>query len=201
MGQVTREVLSDVLITDIKLNQDNPRVNDTAVADVAKSIEVSGYISPIIVDETNLILAGNTRCKALHKLGWTIVPTVIRVSGLTEEQKKRFILADNKTHEIAEWDWDKLDIFGEAMLRDVGFSEDEVALILGLGDAGQEVVDPFRLEPIIVEGPNAIPLKGRGMFHCDSKKELEEIKAFFATPSEGHLDKEKLLKLIREVQA
>ena len=86
----------------------NPRRNEGAVDAVVESIKQCGYCSPILVDENNIILAGHTRFKALKKLGWKGAEVVVR-SGLTDEQKRKYRLLDNKTNEFATWDIDKLD--------------------------------------------------------------------------------------------
>ena len=85
----------------------NPRKNDRAVKEVAKSIEQCGYCNPIIVDEDMVILAGHTRLKALKQLKWDKCEVIV-VSGLTDEQKKKYRIFDNKTSEFAEWDSYKL---------------------------------------------------------------------------------------------
>ena len=85
----------------------NPRKNDQAVDAVAESIRQCEYMQPIIVDENNVILAGHTRLKALQKLGVKECDCII-VSGLTEEQKKKYRYLDNKTGEAAFWDIEKL---------------------------------------------------------------------------------------------
>ncbi len=94
-------------LSEIMPYENNARKNDKAVKDVAESIKQCGYIAPIIVDENNVILAGHTRYKALKKLGYKEV-TVRKVTGLTEEQKRKYRLLDNKTNELAEWDFEKL---------------------------------------------------------------------------------------------
>ncbi len=96
-----------VKLSDIKPYENNPRRNDQAVEAVAESIRQCGYIAPIIVDEDNVILAGHTRYKALKKLGRKEAECVVK-AGLTEEQKRKYRLLDNKTNEFAEWDFDLL---------------------------------------------------------------------------------------------
>ena len=85
----------------------NPRNNDSAVPAVKASIEQVGYITPIVVDENYEILAGHTRAKALQALGTKEVE-VLRIGGVTEEQKKKYRLLDNKTGEAAMWDFNML---------------------------------------------------------------------------------------------
>lgn len=99
--------LVKVDIRSIKPYANNPRYNDEAIFPLEESIEQVGYITPIIVDENYEILAGHTRFKALDNLGEDEVEVVV-VPGLTDEQKKKFRLLDNKTAEIADWDMDKL---------------------------------------------------------------------------------------------
>lgn len=94
-------------IADIIPYENNPRKNDKAVEAVAESIKQCGYVAPIIIDEENIILAGHTRYKALLKLGWKEADVVIR-SGLSEDQKRKYRILDNKTSEFADWDFDKL---------------------------------------------------------------------------------------------
>ena len=85
----------------------NPRHNDEAVDAVANSISEFGFKVPIIITSDNIIVAGHTRLKASKKLGLSEVPCII-ANDLTEEQIKAFRLADNKTSELATWDFDAL---------------------------------------------------------------------------------------------
>ena len=95
-------------INDLIPYEQNPRRNDSAVDAVAESIKEFGFKVPIIVDKDNVIVAGHTRHKAAQKLGIEFVP-VIRADDLSEEQVKAFRLADNKTGELAGWDFEKLE--------------------------------------------------------------------------------------------
>ena len=62
---------------------------------IIKSIEEFGFNDPIAIDENNMIIEGHGRYLALKKLNYTDVPC-IRLHGLTEEQKKAYILVHNK---------------------------------------------------------------------------------------------------------
>ena len=94
-------------ITDVKPYDKNPRKNDGAVDAVAESIKQCGYCAPIVIDEDNVILAGHTRLKALKKIKYKECECVRKV-GMTEEQKRKYRLLDNKTNEFADWDTDLL---------------------------------------------------------------------------------------------
>lgn len=96
------------LIGEIKPYENNPRKNDGAVDVVEKSIKEFGFKVPIVVDSDNIIVCGHTRYKAAKKLGLKKVPCVV-ADDLTPEQIKAFRLADNKTAELASWDFGKLD--------------------------------------------------------------------------------------------
>lgn len=99
--------LKTMKLTELKPYPNNPRKNDNAVEAVAESIKQCGYVAPIVVDEDFVILAGHTRYKALKTLGRKETQVIVR-EGLTEEQKRKYRLLDNKTGELAEWDFDLL---------------------------------------------------------------------------------------------
>lgn len=96
-------------LKDIKPYEKNPRKNDEAVEPVAESIKEFGFKVPIIIDKNNVIVAGHTRYKAAKKLKLKKVPC-IKADDLNEEQVRAFRLADNKVSDIAEWDFDLLNI-------------------------------------------------------------------------------------------
>ena len=98
-----------IRLSDIKPYKNNPRKNDAAVNAVAESIRQCSYITPIIVDENHVIIAGHTRYKALVALEMDDAECLI-CDGLTEEQKKKYRFLDNKTGEKAAWDLMKLEV-------------------------------------------------------------------------------------------
>jgi DNA modification methylase len=120
--------IKTVPISDIKPYENNPRKNEKAVDRVAASIREFGWKQPLVVDREGVIIAGHTRYKAAKKLGLDEVPVVF-ATDLSEEQVKAYRLADNKTAEIAEWDFDLLN-----------------AELLILGDAGFDMAS-FGFEP------------------------------------------------------
>ena len=94
-------------VSSIRPYENNPRKNDNAVDKVAASIQEFGFKVPMILDKNGVIVAGHTRLKAALKLGLKEVP-VILADDLTDEQVKAFRLADNKTAELADWDFEAL---------------------------------------------------------------------------------------------
>lgn len=89
--------------------KNNPRRNADAVKYVRKSIEQFGFKVPMVLDAQNIIVCGHTRFLAAQEMGMEEVPCVY-ADDLSEEQIKAFRLADNKTAEAAEWDFDALEI-------------------------------------------------------------------------------------------
>lgn len=96
--------LEERKLSEIFPYKNNPRRNDEAVEAVVESIKQCGYIAPIIVDENSVILAGHTRYKALKELGFEKAKVLV-IEGLSEDQKKKYRILDNKTSEFAGWDY------------------------------------------------------------------------------------------------
>lgn len=120
--------LVEMNVSDIIPYSNNPRINDDAVEAVKESIKQCEYVAPIIVDENNVILAGHTRLKALKELGYTSIQVCVK-NGLTDEQKRKYRLLDNKTAEIADWDFDRLDNeLGDLNFGDFDFGFDVINL-------------------------------------------------------------------------
>ena len=93
--------------SELKPYENNPRINDEAVNMVAKSIKEFGFKNPVIVDSNMIIIAGHTRLKASLELGLEEIPVII-ADDLTEDQANALRLIDNRSSEVAEWDFEKL---------------------------------------------------------------------------------------------
>jgi ParB-like chromosome segregation protein Spo0J len=117
------------------------------VAEIAGSIKAFGWTNPILVDGDNGIIAGHGRVLAARKLKLTTVP-VIELSGLSEAEKRAYILADNKLALNAGWDEDllaaeiaDLDALGVDLTL-AGFAEGEIGRFIDLFQQGSAPTFP-----------------------------------------------------------
>ena len=120
---------------------------DTQVEQIAASIKEFGFNVPILVDNSGVIITGEGRYLAAKKLNLSLVPVAV-LNGLTDEQVKKFRLADNK---VAESKWNEVLLIedlkelketGYSILDIPGFSEAEIDKLLnGLQD-DKGLVDP-----------------------------------------------------------
>ena len=170
------EVLKDVPIDQVKLNPDNPRVNEQAVPMVAKSLKQFGYRNAITVDENMIVLSGNTRYKAMLALGWATIPEVIKISGWTQRQKDEYIVADNKTHEFSDWDFDKLQHFGEDIMQQWGFSSNEIDKALNKDP--NTIVQPDVREVVDIKPGDLFEI-GRHRLICGDATQIETYRKLF----------------------
>jgi ParB-like chromosome segregation protein Spo0J len=82
----------------------NPRTHTKKqIQQIAASIKEFGFISPILTDDADGIIAGHGRVEAAKLIGMSDVPTV-RVDHLTPAQIRAYVIADNKLAENAGWD-------------------------------------------------------------------------------------------------
>jgi DNA modification methylase len=102
--------------------------SEKQINQIASSIKEFGITNPVIIDQDGGIIAGHGRVMAMNKLGITETP-VVELVGLTEAQKKAYVLADNQLSLNAGWDLDllKLEIEG---LQELDFDTD----LLGFDD-------------------------------------------------------------------
>lgn len=123
--------------------------SDEQIERIAASIKEFGWTNPILIDGESGIIAGHGRILAARKLGIEKVPT-IELSGLTEAQKRAYIIADNRLALDAGWDEDILKLeFAELEkegfeLSKTGFSDEEINEMMADLDrevAGVEDID------------------------------------------------------------
>jgi len=109
--------------------------SEVQIAQIISSIQEFGFVNPILLGDDNVIIAGHGRLAAALKIGMETVP-VIRLSHLSEAQRRALVLADNKIAENAGWDEELLKQELSALdeldfdLSIAGFSDDEINQIL-----------------------------------------------------------------------
>lgn len=113
--------------------------SEDQVTRIASSIREFGFVNPVLIDKALNIIAGHGRVLAAKKLGLETVPCVF-VEGLTDAQRKAYILADNRLGELAEWDMDLVTSELE-MLQELDFDIDLTGFELPEEEPDQEAED------------------------------------------------------------
>jgi DNA modification methylase len=155
------------------------------VAQIAESIKRFGFTNAVLISDDNMIIAGHGRVEAARLIGLTHVP-VRRLSHLSKDEVRAYILADNKLAENAGWDRDILAIELQALIDidfDIdltGFSTTEIDLTLGGADllkGPDPVLD--REEPLLgglaVTKPGDVWLLGRHRLLCGDARNGEDV--------------------------
>src|SRR6266478_5799514 len=107
-------------ITDLAINPRNARTHPpTQIQEIARSIKRFGFNNPVLIDESNQLIAGHGRVEAAKLLGHKTVPA-LRLEHMTEEEKRAYIIADNKLAEKAGWAPEILAVEFQALI-DLGF--------------------------------------------------------------------------------
>lgn len=177
-----------IATTDVVPYANNPRTHsEQQVAQVAASIKEFGFNNPILLDEHNGIIAGHGRLAAAQKLGMELVPT-ITLAGLTEAQRKAYVIADNKLTENGGWDYDLLAVEIERLKElDVdidltGFDPTELDTILepeiveGLTD--EDEVPEAPEEPITKRGD--VWILGNHRLMCGDSTSIDDVERLMA---------------------
>lgn len=156
--------------------------SDAQVAQIAASIKEFGFNNPVLIADDNSIIAGHGRVMAARKLGKDTVPAV-RLSHLTEMQRKAYILADNKLALNADWDNSLLAI-ELADLKDLGFdteltgfSADEIAALMPMelteGLTDEDEVPEAPVDP--VTKPGDVWLLGNHRVMCGDSTSVDAV--------------------------
>ncbi len=114
----------------------NARTHSQAqVGKIASSIEEFGFTNPVLIDEASGIIAGHGRVMAAQLIGLPTVPCIV-LTGLSPNQRRAYVLADNKIALESGWDKDLLSEELEALslegfdLSLTGFNENELLNLL-----------------------------------------------------------------------
>jgi len=172
----------------IKLHpwEDNPRLNEHAVNAVAESIRSFGFNVPILCDQNFTIIAGHTRWKAAQKLGLEKAPAIM--IEMTDTTRRAFAVADNKTAEIADWDFPKLKEVLEKLrsedidIKVLGFSDEEIRRLI-LDEDNDENIVPEVNNASVVTRPGDLYVLGNHRLLCGDSRNRDSIKLL----TEGHL--------------
>jgi len=145
----------------LKLRARNPRTHTKKqIRQIAASIKEFGFISPILIDGADQIIAGHGRVEAARLIGMSDVPTV-RVDHLTTAQVRAYVIADNKLAENAGWDRALLALELQELSVELnfdvtitGFETAEVDLLVrdldeGASDQADEVPEVDRSIPAV----------------------------------------------------
>lgn len=147
--------------------------SDAQVAQIAASIREFGWTNPVLIDGENGIIAGHGRVLAARKLGMNTVPC-IELSGMSEAQKRAYVIADNKLALNAGWDDAVLAVELQELgdlgfdLDLTGFSADEIAALkpeeIAPGLTDEDAVPEVQDEP--VSKPGDVWLLGKHRVMC-----------------------------------
>lgn len=147
-----------VAVADLIPYVNNSRTHsDEQVTQVAASIREFGFTNPILIDDEGTIIAGHGRLMAAKKLNMEEVPC-ITLCGLTEAQKKAYVIADNQLALNAGWDVDMLKLEIETLdemdfdVGLLGFDGDFLDLGEDIFDGGEDDGDDEKEPTKTVEG-------------------------------------------------
>jgi len=102
MAKVQKEI-KEIPLEELRLYEKNARIHpEEQIEQLTKSIKSFGFLSPVIIDSDKNVIAGHGRIEAAKRAGLESVPCV-NVDGLTDEQRRAYILADNRLSELSKW--------------------------------------------------------------------------------------------------
>lgn len=137
--------IENLKLGDIHAYKNNAKKHpESQVQQIISSITKFGFNNPILIDENNEIIAGHGRFMAAQVMNLETVPTV-KLSHLTDAQKRAYRLADNKIAENGGWnkellsleikDLEKICLNDNFVIQDIGFNDAELDSIVNFTDA------------------------------------------------------------------
>ena len=128
-------------ISELKRPERNVRMHtDKQLVEFRRSVEMFGQIRPIVIDENNVILAGNGLYETMLSLGRTEADCYV-VKGLTEKEKKKLMLADNRIFDLGVDDMKVFDEFIAELGDDLDVPGFDDELLRSLNAAVTDVDD------------------------------------------------------------
>ena len=98
--------IQEVAVDELVLYERNAKLHPESQIDlICRSIQEFGFLNPCLIDKGRNVIAGHGRVEAAKRLDMKTVPCVY-VEGLSEAQRRAYILADNRLTELGEWDMD-----------------------------------------------------------------------------------------------
>lgn len=152
------------------------------IAQIAASIQEFGFTNPVLVDDTNGIVAGHGRVLAAQQLGMEEVPT-INIGWLNEAQRRAYVIADNKLALNAGWDNELLALeLGELGdlgfdLELTGFTDEEIKALMPV-EVTEGLTDPDEAPPV-PENPVTVPgdvwVMGQHRLLCGDSTSVDDL--------------------------
>lgn len=145
----------EVSVNELKLAEKNVRLhNEVQIKEFARSLEMFGQIRPVIVDSDYKILCGNGLYLAAKRLNWPKLNVVV-MADLTEAQKKKLMIADNRIFELGSSNFEVIDEFFQELAGDLdipGYDEEMLQMMVGDIEAVNEQIEEYgKLEKEKVE--------------------------------------------------
>lgn len=179
--------VQEIAIEELQPYANNAKMHGPEQVDlIAQSIEEFGFISPCLIDKDKRIIAGHGRVEAAKQLGMERVPCLF-IEGLSEEQYKAYILADNRLTELGEWDTDlvseELEDLRESgfNIEITGFSIDDIIIT---DDMGAEMTEEEFEEKAASAPPRCKPGQvwklGVHRLMCGDSTKPEDVKKLMA---------------------
>lgn len=180
MTPQTAQKIKQVKVSELIQYINNARTHsDKQITMIASSIKEFGFNNPILCDGNKGVIAGHGRLLAANKLGMDKVP-VIELAHLTENQKRAYILADNKLAELSGWDEEMLEIELDALqsvdvdisllgFEDIDFDSDNK----GLTDPDEVPEIDDNSEPITKTGD--LWILGNHRLLCGDSTKIEDV--------------------------
>jgi len=138
--------VQEVAVSSLKPYERNAKIHGKEQIEKLKaSILEFGFLTPCLIDRDNNIIAGHGRVMAASELGMQTVPCVY-IEGLSEAQRRAYILADNRLGELGEWDMDIVDL-ELTELDDMNFDVSVTGFELPSEDDDVEITEDEAPEP------------------------------------------------------